>query len=55
MGKGKVLLEGTPEQVFAEVELLASTFVLPPAAARIGTAAGLPDPPLSVDGLLDLV
>ena len=38
MGAGKMLLDGTPEQVFAEVAwpTLQSTFLEPPLAARVG-------------------
>jgi energy-coupling factor transport system ATP-binding protein len=43
MGTGQVLLEGTPDDVFAEPAwpALASTYLEPPRAARIGAALGV--------------
>jgi energy-coupling factor transport system ATP-binding protein len=47
MGAGRVLLDGTPEQVFAQDSwpLLQSTNVAPPLAARVGAALGLGSTP----------
>jgi energy-coupling factor transport system ATP-binding protein len=43
MGAGRVLLDGSPADVFAEASwpVLASTFVEPPLAARVGARLGL--------------
>ncbi len=47
MGAGLVLLDGTPEQVFAEGvwPTLASTYLEPPYAARVGARLGLASTP----------
>lgn len=55
LAQGGVLLDGTPAEVFAQPEALATTFVLPPAGVRVGTAAGIPRPPLAVERLLELL
>jgi energy-coupling factor transport system ATP-binding protein len=43
MGAGRILLDGTPAEVFAEAAwpILASTYVEPPLAARAGARLGL--------------
>lgn len=56
MGAGRVLLDGTPAEVFAESNwpVLASTYLEPPFAARVGARAGLAATPTEqsvVDGL----
>ena len=56
MGAGRVLLDGTPAEVFAEANwpVLASTYLEPPYAARVGARAGLGATPTEqsvVDGL----
>ena len=52
MRAGQVILDGTPAEVFAEAswEVLASTYVEPPLAARIGARLGLGSTP--TDGAL---
>jgi energy-coupling factor transport system ATP-binding protein len=47
MGGGRVLADGTPAEVFARSgwELLRSTFLEPPLAARVGDALGLGSTP----------
>jgi energy-coupling factor transporter ATP-binding protein EcfA2 len=52
MRAGQVILDGTPAEVFAEAswEALASTYVEPPLAARIGARLGLGSTP--TDGVL---
>jgi energy-coupling factor transport system ATP-binding protein len=54
MRQGEVVADGTPEAVFApgQEELLASTGLRPPLAARIGAKLGLGSTP-TVDALLD--
>jgi energy-coupling factor transport system ATP-binding protein len=43
MREGRIVLDGTPADVFAEErwETLASTYVEPPLAARVGARLGL--------------
>ena len=50
MRDGRVVLDGTPEEAFAEPawETLASTFLEPPLAARIGARLGLGPTPTDV-------
>ena len=47
MGAGRVLLDGTPAEVFAETAwpTLASTYLEPPLAARVGARLGLGSTP----------
>jgi energy-coupling factor transport system ATP-binding protein len=47
MERGKLILDGTPAEVFAEAnwDALASTYVEPPLAARIGARLGLGSTP----------
>jgi energy-coupling factor transporter ATP-binding protein EcfA2 len=47
MGGGRVLADGTPAQVFASSgwELLRSTYLEPPLAARVGERLGLGSTP----------
>lgn len=56
MGAGRVLLDGTPPEVFGEANwgVLASTYLEPPYAARVGVRAGMGATPTEqavVDGL----
>ncbi len=56
MGAGRVLLDGTPAEVFAEANwpVLASTYLEPTYAARVGARAGLGSTPTEasvIDGL----
>ena len=56
MGAGRVLLDGTPAEVFAEANwaVLASTYLEPPYAARVGARIGLGATPTEqsvIDGL----
>jgi energy-coupling factor transport system ATP-binding protein len=50
---GRLVLDGTPAEVFApeQAEVLASTYLEPPAAARVGAAMGLGSTP-TVDSLV---
>jgi energy-coupling factor transport system ATP-binding protein len=54
MRYGEVVLDGAPSEVFAptNVELLASTGIRPPTAARIAALMGLPIVPSDADQLL---
>jgi energy-coupling factor transport system ATP-binding protein len=47
MGAGRVLLDGSPAEVFAESAwpVLASTYLEPPLAARVGARLGLGSTP----------
>ena len=47
MGAGRIVLDGTPAEVFAEGNwpILAATYLEPPLAARVGTRAGLGSTP----------
>jgi hypothetical protein len=49
MCQGQVLLDGTPREVFAQREALATTYVKPPAITQLGLELGMSPPPLSVD------
>ena len=42
MGEGKILLDGSMEEVMAEDEVLATTYVDPPQITRLGKEIGLP-------------
>ena len=54
MGSGRILLDGTPADVFAEPAwpTLASTYLEPPLAARVGARLGLGATPTE-RGLVD--
>ena len=54
MGQGQVLLDGAPEMVFAQVELLSSTDVQPPQLTRLASRLGLGKIVYTVDGFLDV-
>jgi energy-coupling factor transport system ATP-binding protein len=47
MGAGRILLDGTPADVFAEAAwpILASTYLEPPLAARVGARLGFGSTP----------
>jgi energy-coupling factor transporter ATP-binding protein EcfA2 len=49
MCQGEVLLDGTPRAVFAQREMLATTFVKPPAITQLALELGINPPPLNVD------
>jgi energy-coupling factor transport system ATP-binding protein len=49
MCQGQVLLDGTPRAVFAQREILATTFVKPPSITQLALELGLSPPPLNVD------
>jgi energy-coupling factor transport system ATP-binding protein len=56
LAKGKVLLDGTTREVFAQPELLAQTFVKPPQITRLAQALGsygLPKDILTVQEMVD--
>ena len=54
MGSGRILLDGSPETVFTEPEwpTLASTYLEPPLAARVGARIGVGVTPTEA-GLVD--
>ena len=54
MRSGQVIADGPPDDVLsaAQAELLASTGLLPPPAARVGAALGLPGAPADAEALL---
>ncbi len=54
MGSGRILLDGSPAEVFAEAAwpTLASTYLEPPLAARVGARLGLGSTPTE-SGLVD--
>lgn len=49
MCRGEVLLDGRPREVFAQSELLATTFVKPPTVAQLALELGISPLPLNVD------
>ncbi|MFN8569346.1 MAG: ATP-binding cassette domain-containing protein [Kouleothrix sp.] len=49
MRQGEVLLDGGPREVFAQRDLLATTFVKPPSITQLALELGLNPPPLNVD------
>jgi energy-coupling factor transport system ATP-binding protein len=56
LGQGRVLMDGTTQEVFAEPELLAQTFVKPPQITRLAQALngyGIPRDILSVSEMYD--
>ncbi|MDL5362889.1 ABC transporter ATP-binding protein [Halalkalicoccus sp. NIPERK01] len=54
LGRGEVLLDGSPREVFGNPEILAETDVDPPVVTRIGHELGLPTL-LSIDELFEYV
>lgn len=54
LGRGEVLLDGTPRETFGDRETLAETDVDPPTVTRIGDRLGLPTL-LSIDELFEFV
>lgn len=55
MRQGAVLLDGTPREVFARHEELATTFVKPPSITQLFLELGITPPPLSVDEAVTLL
>jgi energy-coupling factor transporter ATP-binding protein EcfA2 len=51
MGKGEILLDGSPEEVFSQQDILAKTFVAPPQIVRLGLELGIDPLPLNVKDL----
>jgi energy-coupling factor transport system ATP-binding protein len=49
MCQGQVLIDGTPREVFAQRELLATTFVKPPSITQLALELGVSPPPLTVE------
>jgi energy-coupling factor transport system ATP-binding protein len=49
MCRGEVLLDGTPRDVFAQRDVLATTFVKPPSITQLALELGMVPPPLNVD------
>jgi len=52
MGQGQILLDGQAEIVFAQTELLNSTYVEPPQLTRLGTRLGFTTVVYTADGFL---
>ena len=52
MGKGEILMDGHPREIFSQPELLAKTFVRPPQICRLGMALNVQPLPLTVDELV---
>lgn len=53
MGQGQVLVDGAPEAVFAQTDLLASTYVEPPQITRLARRLGIDAAVYSVDGFVE--
>lgn len=53
MGQGKVLADGAPAVVFAQTDLLASTYVEPPQMTRLAERLGMDTAIYSVEGFMD--
>ncbi|NCF69149.1 MAG: ATP-binding cassette domain-containing protein [Chloroflexi bacterium] len=53
MAKGQIILDGTPDTVFAELDLLAETQVEPPQLTRLAAALDLPGTPTNLHSFLD--
>jgi energy-coupling factor transport system ATP-binding protein len=49
MRQGQILLDGTPREVFAQRDALATTFVKPPSITQLALELGINPPPLNVD------
>jgi energy-coupling factor transport system ATP-binding protein len=49
MRQGAILLDGTPREVFAQRDALATTFVKPPSITQLALELGINPPPLNVD------
>lgn len=52
MGKGQILMDGHPRDIFSQPEVLAKTYVRPPQICRLGLGLGLTPLPLTVDELV---
>jgi energy-coupling factor transport system ATP-binding protein len=53
MGQGQILLDGPAGEVFAQEEVLSSTYVQPPQLARLGTRLELSEVVYTVEGFLN--
>jgi energy-coupling factor transport system ATP-binding protein len=53
VGGGRVLLDGTPDQVFPQEDVLSSTYVQPPQLTRLGARLELGRVVYNVEGFLD--
>jgi energy-coupling factor transport system ATP-binding protein len=56
LGQGKILMDGSTREVFAQPELLAETFVKPPQITRLAQGLsryGIPKDVLSVNEMMD--
>jgi energy-coupling factor transport system ATP-binding protein len=53
MGQGQILLDGRAGEVFAQEEVLSSTYVQPPQLARLGTRLELSEIVYTVEGFLN--
>jgi energy-coupling factor transport system ATP-binding protein len=54
MGQGRVLLDGTADEVFQDEEILGSTYVQPPQLTRLGKRLGLGQLVYTINGFLDV-
>jgi energy-coupling factor transport system ATP-binding protein len=58
MHEGAVLLDGTPREVFAQSEVLARSYIVPPQITQLGQRLkqfGFPSDVMSVDEMVGLV
>jgi len=58
MHEGKVLLDGSPKEVFAQSDVLAKSYIAPPQITQLGQRLGhlgFPSDVLSVDEMVDLI
>ncbi len=54
MCKGKVLLDGDAESVFAQVETLKQSFVTPPPITKVAQGAGFRETVFTIDAFMDV-
>jgi len=55
MGQGEILLDEGVREAFSKPDILAKTYVQPPAVARVGLALGLNPLPLTVDEAVEQI
>lgn len=53
--RGKVVLDGTPEHIFSQGEILKNCFIAPPPLTRVGQTVGLLHPAFSVASFMDIL
>lgn len=52
MGQGRILLDGSPQSVFGQTDILATTCLQPPQLTRLGQSLELPETVYTADGFL---